>query len=138
MNVVFADTCYWIAITNVQDNAHGKAKAFTTSTTPGALCTTEEVLTEYLNYFAAWGPNFRSKAAVNVRNMFESPTVQIVAQTTASFSAGLILYLARLDKGYSLTDCISMETMRQVGISDVLTNDIHFDQEGFHALFREP
>jgi len=42
-----------------------------------------------------------------------------------------------LDKGYSLTDCISMETMRHEGITDVLTNDAHFEQEGFRALLRQ-
>jgi hypothetical protein len=30
-----------------------------------------------------------------------------------------------------------METMRQKGITDALTNDAHFDQEGFRALFRQ-
>ena len=44
---------------------------------------------------------------------------------------------ARPDKGYSLTDCISMQTMGSQGIRDVLTNDRHFEQEGFQALFRE-
>jgi predicted nucleic acid-binding protein len=39
--------------------------------------------------------------------------------------------------GYSLTDCISMDTMRQLGIAEVLTNDRHFEQEGFRALFRD-
>ncbi len=68
--------------------------------------------------------------------MLVSGTVQVVRQTTATFSAGLTLYRARLDKGYSLTDCISMETMRNEGITDVLTNDAHFEQEGFRALFR--
>ena len=63
--------------------------------------------------------------------------VRIVPQTTASFLAGLTLYHGRLDKGYSLTDCISMQTMRIEGITDVLTNDAHFEQEGFRALFRE-
>ena len=130
MNAVFADTFYWIAITNVQDLAHEKAKAFALQTTQGALCTTQEVLTEYLNYFAAWGPNFRRKASINVQNVLESRTVQTVSQTAASFSAGLNLYV-RLDKGYSLTDCIE-------GITEVLTNDAHFEQEGFRALFQEP
>jgi len=46
------------------------------------------------------------------------------------------LYEARPDKGYSLTDCISMQTMRREGITEVLTDDRHFEQEGFHALFR--
>ncbi len=95
------------------------------------------MLTEYLNYFAVWGPDFRRKAALNVRAMRGSAAVRILPQTPASFSAGFELYQVRLDKGYSLTDCISMETMRDHGIPDVLTNDAHFEQEGFHAVFRQ-
>ena len=56
-------------------------------------------------------------------------------QSHESFLAGLDLYEARLDKGYSLTDCISVNTMRAEGVADVLTNDVHFRQEGFRALF---
>jgi predicted nucleic acid-binding protein len=70
--------------------------------------------------------------------MLENRAVRIVAQTPDSFRAGLELYRARPDKGYSLTDCISMQTMRREGITDVLTNDAHFEQEGFHAVLREP
>jgi predicted nucleic acid-binding protein len=29
-----------------------------------------------------------------------------------------------------------MQTMRREGLSEVLTNDRHFEQEGFRALFR--
>lgn len=46
-----------------------------------------------------------------------------------------VLAFCSSDKGYSLTDCISMQTMRREGLNDVLTNDRHFEQEGFHALF---
>jgi hypothetical protein len=63
MNTVFADTFYWIAFTNAQDTAHEKAREFTLSAKPGASHTTEEVLTEYLNYFAGWGSRFRRYAA---------------------------------------------------------------------------
>jgi predicted nucleic acid-binding protein len=60
----------------------------------------------------------------------------VIPQSRDSFLAGLELYRARTDKGYSLTDCISMQTMRREGLTDALTNDRHFEQEGFHALFR--
>lgn len=50
---------------------------------------------------------------------------------------GFTLYQARLDKGYSLTDCISMQTKRQLGMIDVLTHDKHFAQEGFGVLLTE-
>ena len=57
-------------------------------------------------------------------------------QSRDSFLAGLELYRARPDKGFSLADCISMQTMRREGLTEVLTNDRHFEQEGFRALFR--
>ncbi len=53
------------------------------------------------------------------------------------FLSGFDLYRARPDKGYSLTDCISMQIMRREGLTDALTNDRHFEQEGFRALFRD-
>ncbi len=137
MNAFFADSFNWIAITNIQDGGHERARAFTRSASPDLICTTEEVLTEYLNYFAAWGPHFRHKAALNIQDMLANRTVRIVAQTSDSFGTGFELYRARLDKGYSLTDCISMQTMRREGIAEVLTHDGHFEQEGFRAVRRE-
>lgn len=136
MTGVFADTFYWIAFTNIQDLAHERVKAFTLATAPRLIVVTEEVLTEYLNYFAAWGPRFRGMAAANVQEVRASRRMRIVAQTAASFTSGLALYQSRLDKGYSLTDCISMQTMHREGLTEALTNDRHFEQEGFHAPFR--
>jgi len=43
MTTVFADTFYWIAFTNAQDQAHNKAKDFTLAARPALICTTEEV-----------------------------------------------------------------------------------------------
>jgi predicted nucleic acid-binding protein len=136
MNVIFADTFFWIAITNTRDQAHEKAKFVARSKQFDAICTTEEVLTEYLNFFAGWGPNLRQKAALNVQNILENSTISVIAQTSGSFRSGLALYRTRFDKGYSLTDCISMELMRSEGITEALTNDSHFEQEGFRAIFR--
>jgi len=48
----------------------------------------------------------------------------------------LTLYRNRPDKSYSLTDCISMQIMRRQRLTEVLTSDRHFEQEGFRALFR--
>jgi uncharacterized protein len=42
--------------------------------------------------------------------------------------------VARLDRGYSLSDCISMNAMRERGLFEVLNNDAHFRQEGFVVL----
>jgi predicted nucleic acid-binding protein len=115
MTEVFADTFYWVAFTNIRDTAHERAKAFMRAAPPRLILTTEEVLTEYLNYFAAWGPEFRHTATTNIQT---SRTVRIVSQSKASFQAGLTLYQLRPDKGYSLVDCISMLTMREEGLTE--------------------
>ena len=136
MNAIFADTSYWIALANVQDEAHEIASAFSLSLKSFPILTTEPVLVEYLNYFAGWGPHFRRAAALTVDAISASQNVRILPHTNEVFSVGLKLYRARPDKGYSLTDCISMHIMRQEGLTDALTNDRHFEQEGFRALFQ--
>ena len=55
-------------------------------------------------------------------------------QSHQTFLDGLALYKRRPDKGYSLTDCISMEALREEGITEILTHDNHFTQEGFVIL----
>ncbi|MBO1350323.1 MAG: type II toxin-antitoxin system VapC family toxin [Hormoscilla sp. GUM202] len=64
----------------------------------------------------------------------KNPTIEVVSHSAELFSAGLELYENRLDKGYSLTDCISMQVMRSRGITELLTQDRHFVQEGFVIL----
>lgn len=61
-------------------------------------------------------------------------SVLIVPQTHELFDDGLSLYRQRLDKTYSLTDCMSMSICRRLEISDVLTHDRNFHQEGFTTL----
>lgn len=72
-----------------------------------------------------------------MERLINDPDIRVVPQSRSTFLAGLALYNARPDKEYSLTDCISMETMRGEGLTEVLTNDKHFEQEGFRALFRQ-
>jgi predicted nucleic acid-binding protein len=78
----------------------------------------------------------RRKALTNAQRILEVPGIYVVPQSRDSLLSGMALYGTRPDKGYSLTDCISMQTMRREGIKEVLTNDRHFEQEGFRALFR--
>jgi predicted nucleic acid-binding protein len=66
----------------------------------------------------------------------EDPGVHVIPESRQTVLSGLELYRARPDKGYSLTDCVSMRTMSSEGLTEVLTNDHHFEQEGFRALFR--
>ena len=132
---VFADTFYWIAIFNERDSRHKDAIAFSQANTDIIIITTDEVLTEFLAYFSG-DLEARMGAAEVIRDILEDATVRVVEQSRESFLKGLELYEARPDKGFSLTDCISMNTMSAEGSTDILTNDVHFTQEGFHAVFR--
>jgi predicted nucleic acid-binding protein len=129
---VFADTFYWIALTDFTDNAHERARQITDD-----IVTTDEVLTEYLTFFCGAPEFMRRELALAVEDILQDPAVKVIPQSRESFLAGLTLYRGRPDKGYSLTDCISMQTMRREGLTEALTNDRHFEQEGFRALFRE-
>ena len=137
MTSLFADTFYWIAVTDSADASHHRAMALTNKLHRIPLVTTDEVLIEFLTFFAGSGPALRFKAAGVVQYVLSAPGVRVIPQSRASFLAGLGLYEQRPDKGYSLTDCISMQTMRREGIVEALTTDRHFEQEGFRALFRD-
>ena len=94
--------------------------------------TTEDVLTEFLAFLAEQGPQFRQVATLTLRSILLD--VEVVPQTHDSFLAALAYCESRPDKGYSLTDCVSMTCMHARGLTDVLTNDERFRQEGFRTL----
>ena len=73
-----------------------------------------------------------------VEAILRNPRVTVVPQNRRTFSQSLAFYKARPDKGYSLTDCRSMLLMHERRLSDALTTDRHFEQEGFIALLRAP
>jgi predicted nucleic acid-binding protein len=137
MTALFADTFYWVALADFTDSAHKRALAMTAEWALASIVTTDEVLVEYLTFFAGAPEAFRRRVAMSVQRILANPVIRVIPQSRTSFLSGLDLYIQRPDKNYSLTDCISMWTMRREGITEVLTNDKHFEQEGFRALFRD-
>jgi predicted nucleic acid-binding protein len=133
--VYFADTFWWIALGNPKDAWHARAIAWESAHLNARFVTTEEILSELLTWFAGTGPAGRALASMMVRGALNDPSVQVLPQTSADFMAALMLYEARSDKEYSLTDCRSMVALRALSLSEVLTNDHHFSQEGFTVLF---
>ena len=137
MTALFADTFYWVALADFSDSAHPRALTITAERVASAIVTTDEVLGEYLTFFASAFGTLRRRAATSVQRILANPVIRVIPQSRTSFLAGLDLYSQRPDKGYSLVDCISMQTMRQEELTEVLTNHQHFEQEGFRALFRD-
>jgi predicted nucleic acid-binding protein len=133
--LLFADTFYWVALLNPGDASHARVTSFGLSLGTARLVTTDEVLTEVLNWFCRSSPHWRGQAASLIHDLRQDPDVDVLPQTRADFDAALTLYEARPDKAYSLTDCRSMVALRTLGVAEVLTNDHHFTQEGFTILF---
>ena len=103
---------------------------------PCRLFTTDLVLIEFLNALADKGLHIRVAAVQMVEAIMNNPQVTVVPMDRRTFTRSLALYKARPDKGYSLTDCSSMLLMRERHLSEALTTDRHFEQEGFVTLLR--
>lgn len=134
---VFVDTVCWIGLLNKDDEMHELAdceykhlmKAGT------RFVTTTAVLNETANSLSE--PQFRLAVVEFYRRLQKSFRIEIVFVDQRLWSAGWKLYEQRLDKAWSLTDCISIVVMQERGLIDTLTNDRHFKQAGFRVLLRK-
>lgn len=135
MKMIYADTFYWIALLSPRDQWYQRVLNHNIKEGQIKLVTTEGVLDELLNYFSKSGHLLRRKASQLYLAISSSPDIQLIAYTSKLRQAGFDLYQQRPDKGYSMTDCVSMILMKKLNIREVLTNDKHFVQEGFTILF---
>ena len=134
MRTVFADSYYYFALVNPNDPAHAKATGFTRGYT-GRTVTTSWVLTEVAD---GWSKPAMRRAVFPqmLADLRASLATMIVPTTDQLWQEGFDLYQRRLDKEWSLTDCISFVVMQREGITDALTGDKHFEQAGFTALLK--
>lgn len=134
MRKLFVDTIYFVALINPNDQWHEKAIQVRSEISDAKLFTTEIVLIEVLNFLCEYGENLRRQVSLFVRDILEDADFEVASYTDMTLLEGLELYESRLDKGYSLTDCVSMNICRELQINEVLTHDHHFEQEGFKIL----
>ncbi|VXD12692.1 conserved hypothetical protein [Planktothrix serta PCC 8927] len=137
MKTLFVDTFYWVALINVADSWHQSVRDYSRNLNNIQLVTTEEVLTETINFFASFPSPMKKAVFQLITQVIADQNIIVIPQSHESFIAGLELFSQRFDKGYSLTDCISMVTMNQLNITEVLTHDKHFQQEGFIIVFKQ-
>ena len=137
MNAVFADASYWIALFNPRDRLHATAIAVSQAVQDRPIVTSQMVLTEFLNHYAALGQSFRQRAVQVVRNLEGNADVEIMLQTAVQCEATLTLYAQRQDKEWGVTDRASFLIMPERGITEALAYDEHFQQAGFMPLLRD-
>jgi len=68
------------------------------------------------------------------QSLLNHPNVEIVWVEAGLHTKALDLLTRRPDKTYSLCDAVSFVLMRERGVSEALTTDHHFVQEGFTRL----
>jgi uncharacterized protein len=133
MTPCFADTFYFIALLNPQDQSHQRALSFANNSRR-PIVTTTWVLLELGNYLAATAK--RHLFADLVRYLRTQPLADVIPASDQLFDRGLALYETRPDKQWSLTDCISFIIMHDQNLTEALTGDHHFEQAGFVALLK--
>ncbi|CAN5464613.1 PIN domain-containing protein [soil metagenome] len=127
MKMIFADTFYWAALLNPKDQWHQNAKTIQKRLKGVRLVTTETVLIELLNFFSEYGAEMRQTVADTSRDILVDLEIEYISHSSEIFLEALAFYEKRLDKGYSLTDCISMLAMKNLGLREILTHDDHFE-----------
>jgi predicted nucleic acid-binding protein len=80
----------------------------------------------------------RTDALSFMVDLLDSPDLEIVWVDEQLHREALALLFARLDKTYSLCDAVSFILMRRHGLTDALTTDRHFEQEGFRRSLVKP
>lgn len=134
MKTVFADAFYYIALISPDDDAHAAAREWTGSF-DGNMVTTTWVLTEVADGVSR--STDRQATADFLHAVLSDPNVTTIEPSLELFLAGLLLYGKRLDKEWSLTDCISFVVMQREQLFEALTADHHFQQAGFAVLFSD-
>ena len=131
---VFVDTWYYVAFLDERDHHHGAVTRHA-ATLHKTHVTTRWVLAEVANTLCA--NRARPGVAAFLSRLEASRLVHVLDGSDELFDRGLRLYDRRPDKEWSLTDCISFVVMEDEGIREALTNDHHFTQAGYVAVFAD-
>ena len=135
MMPLFADAHFFIALLNPRDGAHGSASIYIEPDLEQPLLTTTWVLAEVGDAMATTAAN--RAAFADLYRLLDSHTAVEIVSGDLWLARGLHLYEHRLDKAWSLTDCISFVVMTDRRLTEALTGDHHFEQAGFRALLRQ-
>jgi hypothetical protein len=135
--LVFWDTSAWVALGNRDDALHAAAVAVSQqlARTRARLLTTDAVLIEVANSFSKEALRPMAKRLIEAfQQSVRTNTAQLAHVDESLWQRGWQLFLARPDKNWSLTDCISFVVMRERHVTRAFTSDHHFEQAGFTRL----
>jgi predicted nucleic acid-binding protein len=135
--LVLLDTSYILALENRDDPLHERAKQIDRDLTRagGILLLHWAILLEIGDGYAR--VERREKGWRLMEKLRRETGYRIAPLTEPLLERAIALYSERHDKGWGLTDGVSFVLMKQEGVSEALTADVHFQQAGFRALLLE-
>ncbi len=138
--VIYVDSGFLIALIDPTDAANAQSFRLLDQFYPDVqtqLVTTRDAMNEVLAHFSRSLPRTKLRAATLVRDLFKDPKYRVIVVDNPRYLEALSLYESRLDKRYSMVDCIGMTIMGAESSLEVLATDRDFEQEGFTNLMRQ-
>ena len=134
MNKIMVDTSGFFSLYDEADAFHEPAISFYDAA--AKRLTTNYVLAEYTALAHVRGVP-RSEIIKFSRRILDDQAIEIIWINEDLHRQTVVLMAERADKNYSLCDAASFVIMRMSEITDALTTDKHFRQEGFTRLLEK-
>ncbi|MBP9665269.1 MAG: type II toxin-antitoxin system VapC family toxin [Pyrinomonadaceae bacterium] len=128
---MFVDTSGFYSLYNGDQTYHQTAVAHYDAAI--RRITTNYVLAEYVALSDARGSSRKDAIDFSLR-VLDDGEIDLIWVDEALHRKAVQLLIERDDKTYSLCDSVAFVIMREQGITDALTTDKHFFQEGFVRL----
>jgi predicted nucleic acid-binding protein len=130
---MFLDTSGLLALFYSKDPRHSQAEDL--FQTAPALWIHNYVLAEFIPLVSSRRLSRRAASGF-LRELLAEADLELVWVDRELHDAAMDLLDRRADKDYSLCDAVSFLIMQQHGVSQALTTDQHFEQEGFIRLLK--
>lgn len=137
-NRVFVDTSGWMAgfVTDEKYHALAQQELQSALRDPAtSIYTTDHVIAELVALMVSRKLP-RAKILQDVTTILNAPKIHKLYTDPTLFLEAWALLNQRPDKDWSLADAITMRHMLRLQVSEVLTNDHHFEQAGFVRLLK--
>lgn len=133
MKKYFADTYFFAALLNPRDSGHICTRDLLAELLKknSLVVTTGFVLMELGNALSA--TQARGTFSEFLQTL-KQLCFRMIPASQRLLEKGLHLYCSRMDKEWSVVDCISFIVMKEQRIQVALTADHHFQQAGFQCL----
>jgi predicted nucleic acid-binding protein len=125
----FADTWYWAALFNREDQHHTAAQELKKKAGATPIVTSQFILMELLGMCSKRGEEVRRACCAFVKGLNKIPHLTVIPFSNEQYTDAVELYeQVSNDKEWSLVDCSSFLIMEKQKITVAITGDGHFTE----------